>query len=482
MDDGNSSVQASVVNDRTIFDGVSEIDLEKSIIFSYFNDDIIRDKIAQHLNPVMFNNPDVKFIVDKMSGYSKLNDNRYPRTLADLVLFCDSQGQKAQVMRSLESIRTYANTVATVSDKKMTVAAFELFVRRAGTQAIFFSKLAADNSAAAWDKYLPEIAKLSNFKINSGTGSFFGDTSDDFIQRMTDTSLSISTFLPFINQNTKGGQHDGELNVWLAAQGVGKSWMLYKNALHICKNLNKDVLIVTLEMPEQMVKERLAVMGTEQTVEELAQIKETHGENYLRGYVLDKCSHETVNGKKGRIRVISRPTGRYASADLDADLKSLDREGFNPEHVSVDYLTIMKSPGGLYGGGSDMYLSGKYMAEELRAVGTDYSVTMDTASQLGKSAYGNLDAGHESVGISRAITETADCMIYITENEVLRGSNMRKLKIGKNRNGPDNIERFIYTDFSRGIIKELTESEDYEIRAKLSSMQEKVTGGGTKWH
>jgi hypothetical protein len=469
-------------DDRTIFDGVNEIDLEKSIIFSYFTDDIIRDKIAQHLSPAMFNNPDAKFIVTQMTGYSKHNDGRYPRSLADLVLFCDSQGQKEPVKRALESIRVYANTVALVSDKKMTVSAFELFIRRAGTQSIFFNKLAADSSAAAWDKFLPEIAKLSNFKINSGTGSFFGDPNDDFVQKMTDTNLSTSSFLPFINQNTRGGMHSGELNVWLAAQGVGKSWMMYKNALHICKDLNKDTLIVTLEMPEQMVKERLAVMGTEQTVEELAAIKNEHGVNYLQGYVLDKCSHATVNGKKGRIRVISRPPGRYSSSDLDADLKSLDREGFNPEHIAVDYLTIMKAPGNLYGGGGDMYLSGKYLAEELRAVGMDYTVTMDTAAQLGKTAYGNLDAGHESVGISRAITETADCMIYITENELLRSNNMRKLKVGKNRNGPDNIERFIYTDYSRGLIRELTEAEDYDVRNKLAAIQERAKGGETKWH
>ena len=467
----------------SIFESMNDIDIEKSIIVSYFSDDSVRDRIATHLASDMFSNPDVQNIVSLIQDYAKQNEGRFPRKIDELVLYSASQGKKEIAISALKSIRDYSiATSKSFPDKKMTLNAFEQFIRRAGTQNIFFKKLAVSRDSGTWDKFLPEVARLSTFKIQDNLGSFYDDQADSFISKMTSNSSANSTFLDFINRNARGGSHPGEMTVWLAAQGVGKSWMLYKNAQHVYKNLNKDTLVITLELPEQSVKERLSVMGTGMSVEQLTALKEQHGENWLSGFILDRSSPVTSpSGKKARLRVIGRAPGRYSGSDLEADLKSLDREGFNPEQIAVDYLTIMKSPSGLYGGGSDMYLSGKYLSEELRAIAVNYKVPIDTAAQLSRSAYGNLDAGHESVGISRAITETADCMIYMTENELLRSMMKRKLAMRKNRNGPTDIEMYIHTDFSCGDIRELNEEEDRDISNKMAAFKEKTKSNTTTW-
>ena len=113
-----------------------------------------------------------------------------------------------------------------------------------------------------------------------------------------------------------------------------------------------------------------------------------------------------------------------------------------------------------------------------------------SAIQFGRSGYSSLDAGLESVRESSGYNETADLMITITIDHILKGLNMYFHMIKKNRFGENEIPFYTKRDYAtmlwypatkEDIEKEHIAREQFEVvQNTVGAMYGGASGGGGK--
>ena len=119
----------------------------------------------------------------------------------------------------------------------------------------------------------------------------------------------------------------------------------------------------------------------------------------------------------------------------------------NPDVLVVDYIGIMK-PNRTHRTMESMYLDGQEKAEQIRELCIDRNMVGISAVQFNRSGYSRLDAGLESVSGSAGFAETADIMITITRDDLLKKQNMYANFVKKNRFGENEVMFYTKYDYN----------------------------------
>lgn len=151
------------------------------------------------------------------------------------------------------------------------------------------------------------------------------------VQKMKETGqIGIKTNLPGFDNYLPSGIMPGQLGVFLAYPGIGKSWMALYFAVQAWKQ-GKSPLIISLEMSETEVRNRVfAIMG-----EGLwSHRKLSNGEVELD--MLKKWHHNKVEGRP-EFHIISNDSGGEVTPSVIRG--KIDQ--YKPDFVVVDYLQLM---------------------------------------------------------------------------------------------------------------------------------------------
>jgi len=214
-------------------------------------------------------------------------------------------------------------------------------------------------------------------------------------------------------------------NLYYTANGVlnhNSAFMASQAANMILKG--KKVLYVTLEMSEEETAKRIDAnildvdinelrnTGIEVLTEKFNKIKDVIGELIIKEY----------------------SAGTFNIIHLETLLQELSVKNFVPDAIFIDYIGLMASSrislsaaGGTYG-----YI--KSIAEELHGFAKRFDTRIITASQLNRGAYGNVNAGLESVSDSIGLVQTADVFYFIINSDAMKEANQVLIKFEKNRN------------------------------------------------
>lgn len=251
--------------------------------------------------------------------------------------------------------------------------------------------------------------------------------------------------LPFdielLNKITKGGLPRKSLTVLLACSGAGKSLAMCHfataNLLH-----GKNVLYISMEMPEKEVSKRIDANILDISIDELMELPE----NAFTGR-LDKIKGKT----KGRLIVKDYPTGFPHAGHfrhLLNDLKT--RQKFTPDIIYIDYLNICSSRRVTGAAASNSYTLVKAIAEEIRGLAMEFDVPIVSASQLNRDAYESTDVDLTNTSESMGIVHTADCILALITSEELEGQDKLMIKQLKNRWGDLGYYRRFVVGITRG--------------------------------
>ena len=248
---------------------------------------------------------------------------------------------------------------------------FENFSRHKGLERAIIksSDLLEDGDYGPVEKLIKDAIQIS---LNKDMGTDYFADPRARLSKLKDNNGQISTGWPMVDKKLYGGFNRGELNIFCAASGGGKSLFLANMGVNWAL-MGLNVIYLTFELSEGLVSMRLDSMttgiGTRDIFRNIDDVE-------LKVKMLEKRS--------GHLQVKYMPSGKNCN-DIRAYLKEYQvKTGVKPDVLLIDYLDLMM-PLSVKVSPSDLFVKDKYVSEEIRNLAMETQCITVTASQLNLS-------------------------------------------------------------------------------------------------
>lgn len=270
-----------------------------------------------------------------------------------------------------------------------------------------------------------QIKQLIDTAMKAGTDRNVGH---DYIEHIGDRfqenlRSTIPTPWDVINDVMDGGLGKGELGVFVAPAGIGKSMALVNIAADALKK-GLNVVYYSCELSETYVGARFDSYFTGIPSQDL---------KFHEDEVRDK-----LKGIKGKLIVKYFPTKTATVSMLNAHLEKCIMQGMKPDIVIIDYADLLRDVG-TKGGNvrHDIMLGNIY--EDIRGLAGIYQIPIYTASQANRSALEEDVIEADKIADSYAKVMVADFVVSLSRKITDKISGTGRWHIIKNRFGPDGI-------------------------------------------
>ena len=241
----------------------------------------------------------------------------------------------------------------------------------------------------------------------------------DIEDRFSETTRkTTSTGWDAVDQLMDGGLGPGELGVFVAPAGIGKSWGLVNAAANAVKD-GKTVIHYTLELNGAYVGLRFDSVFTGIAAQNL---------KFYQDDIKAKVDELT-----GDLVIKYFPTKSATVNTLKAHLERCTMLGKKPDLVIVDYADLLR------GTGKEIRHELGNIYEDLRGMAGEYEVPIWTASQANRSALDDDVIGAEKIAESYSKIMTADFVISLSRKIEDKIAGTGRFHVIKNRFGPDGI-------------------------------------------
>jgi replicative DNA helicase len=248
---------------------------------------------------------------------------------------------------------------------------------------------------------------------------YLEDIAARFVENKRNT---IPTPWDVINEIMDGGLGSGEMGVFVAPAGIGKSMALVNIAAGAVK-AGLNVVYYTLELAETYVGARFDSHYTGIPSQDL----KFHQEEVIQK--LEKL--------KGRLIIKQYPTKTATVTMLAAHLDKCVMQGFNPDLVIVDYADLLRDTSSKGAVRNDIMLGNIY--EDLRGMAGTYQIPIYTASQANRSALEEDIIEADKIAESYSKVMVADFVVSLSRKVADKISGTGRWHIIKNRFGPDGL-------------------------------------------
>lgn len=287
------------------------------------------------------------------------------------------------------------------------------------------TEVTPDNADSIISKVKSLINDRNNLTFNSDLGlDFFDPDSHDQME-----NDKVSSGYNFIDHALGGGyDKGGNLIVYAGEQNIGKSIYLANDAAEFVK-MGHNTAVITLEMAAHKFVKRIGsnLLGI--------QMNEYQEKSKNKDHIKRKL--ETVGDgftPPGQLFVKQFPTSQATVIDLEAYLKQIEEDRkIKLGCVVIDYINILanyRNPNS-----ENTYLKIKQIAEDLRAMGVRNNWLIITATQITRGGYNASDISMTDIAESAGLSHTADVMLGIIQDDLMRANNEYWLKILKMRDG-----------------------------------------------
>jgi len=296
---------------------------------------------------------------------------------------------------------------------------FENFSRHKGLERAIIesSDLLEAGDYGPVEKLIKDAIQIS---LNKDMGTDYFEDPRARLSALKDGNGQIGTGWPSIDKKLYGGFNRGELNIFCAGSGGGKSLFLANLGVNWAQQ-GLNVLYLTFELSERLVAMRLDSMTTGIPTRE---IFKNIDDVELKVKMLGK--------KSGSVQIKYMPSGKNCN-DIRAYLKEYQvKKGVKPDVLLIDYLDLMM-PLSIKVSASDLFVKDKYVSEEIRNLAMETQCVTVTASQLNRSAVEEIefDHSHISGGLSKIMT--ADNVIGIFTSRAMKERGRYQIQFMKTR-------------------------------------------------
>lgn len=279
------------------------------------------------------------------------------------------------------------------------------------------------------DDIIGKVKSLINDRnslvFNSDLGlDFFNPT--DHVQTGV---AKFSTGYNFLDRALGGGyDKDGTLTVYVGEQNIGKSIFLANDAANFVK-MGTNTAVITAEMSAYKFMKRIGSSLLSIPIQE-------YDEKAKSGEYVSRRLEMVGDGltPPGNLFIKQFPTSQATVPDIEAYLKQIEEEKkIKLGAIVIDYINILsnyRNPNS-----ENTYLKIKQIAEDLRAMGVRNKWLIVTATQITRSGYNSSDISLTDVAESAGLSHTADVMLGIIQDDIMRAAYEYWLKILKIRDG-----------------------------------------------
>lgn len=272
---------------------------------------------------------------------------------------------------------------------------------------------------------IPElITKALQVTIDLSIGHDYSEDAEKQWEYYNQQSIRHPTHLANLNNLIGGGFMRKTLNVFLGQPCVGKSRMLVDLGVHYALQ-GLHVLYVTLELSENVVRHRCDANLLDIDINSFDKIQK---EIYLSKIKRIKSE------KFGKFIIKEYPPETTSAMVIDALIGEVRmKRCVVPDVLIVDYLGIMAPAKNLGHNSGNIYVTGKTIANELRALAMKHDCIVLSAAQLNREGWYKTTNNLSHVAESAGIAHVSDVMISMSTTEDLLAQKRAFLKILKNR-------------------------------------------------
>jgi replicative DNA helicase len=382
------------------------------VITALFTDKGFLQQIADILVPKYFESDANEWVVQTILDYHKEYKTSATLEVMKVKLHeVEDDVLKTQIKEHLKDAWKY--TEATDLD----------FIKQ---QALDFCKNQEIKKAILSSVELLKIGKYDDIKsaidkaLKSGGDKEIGhDYMADIDERYTE-SVRFTKETPWdvVNELTSGGLGKGELGVFVAPAGIGKSWGLINIGAHAVKK-GMTVIHYTLELNAAYVGLRYDSVVTGIPNQNLK-----HYQDQVKS---------DLGKLEGKLVIKYYPTKTCSVMGLRAHIEKCIMQGVKPDVIIVDYADLLRGTGAE----KRHELEGIY--EDLRGLAGEYEVPVWTASQANRSALEEDVIGAEKIAESYGKVMVADFVISLSRKVQDKLAGTGRWHVIKNRFGPDGI-------------------------------------------
>jgi KaiC/GvpD/RAD55 family RecA-like ATPase len=312
------------------------------------------------------------------------------------------------------------------------------------------------------EKLIKDAIQIS---LNKDMGTDYWADPKSRLQRMRENNGQISTGYPSIDKKLYGGFKRGELNIFAAGSGGGKSLFLANLGVNFAL-AGLNVIYFTFELSEDLVSMRIDSMVSGIAAREIFKN-------------LDDVEMKVkLTGKKsGGIQIKYLPSGKNCN-DLRSYLKEYQvTTGKRPDILIVDYLDLMM-PLSVKVSPSDMFVKDKYVSEELRNLAMETEAVVVTAAQLNRAAVEEVEFDHSHISGGLSKIQTADNVIGIFTSRSMREHGRYQIQFMKTRSSSGVGQKLdLEFDIDTLRIKDLGDEEEYSFASQRNSASSSLING-----
>jgi archaellum biogenesis ATPase FlaH len=332
---------------------------------------------------------------------------------------------------------------------------FEQFSRHKGLERAILKSadLLEQGDYGPVEKMIKDAVQIS---LQKDMGTDYFEDPRSRLEGLKNSNGQISTGWPAVDKKLYGGFNRGELNIWCAASGGGKSLFLANLGCNWALN-GLNVLYLTFELSEALVAMRMDSMLSNIPTREV-----------FRNLDDVELKVKMIGKSAGSVQIKYMPSGKTCN-DLRAYLKEYQvKKGHKPDILLIDYLDLMM-PMSVKVSPSDLFVKDKYVSEELRNLAMETQAIVVTASQLNRAAVEEIEFDHSHISGGLSKIQTADNVIGIFTSRAMKERGRYQIQFMKTRSSSGVGQKVdLEFDLDTLRIRDLGEEEGYNQQAKPS--------------
>jgi len=301
------------------------------------------------------------------------------------------------------------------------------YLRNAGLYHTIMTDIEKIESSHSVEHCLDKLQRISAMNFSHDIGFQYFEELDEHMAELANPEAKLSTGWDNLDNTLGGGLlKEGKcLVTFMGESHIGKSLFLSNLASNLL-NMNKFVIIISLEMSEQVYGTRIDAHLSNSDINQI---------QYNVDEVKDTISH--VKAKNSDAKLIIK---EYAPDSLscnqiknylDKVISTLNR---TPDVIIVDYINLL-IPNGGGGNGENSYTKIGNVVKQMRALSYTYKRPFVSVTQCNREAYSSTNIGMDKISESMGIAHTSDCVFSIWQNEGDKENNVIRTSTLKNRLG-----------------------------------------------
>lgn len=437
---------------------------QEKVIAGVISDPEFLNKVIAHTNDEYFDGDSVKWILNTIKKFFSKYKTSPTLDVFKIELESEyiSDSFKESVKLKLRNIVDIVNespNLSYVKDK------YSEFIRVQAVKNALYNSITYLDSGDI-DKILSEVRDASNVAVDFNIGTDFTSRDTFERRRKEDVRKPIETPWPIINEYMQGGLSGGELGLFVAPLGGGKSWLLSSVGSHAIK-IGYNVLHYTLELSESYISYRY--------------------EAHLSGYPVDMVTKMTdkvwpfIEKIPGKLLIKKYPTKRASLIDLESHLNTIWPTEYRPDMIIIDYLDLLKPTRRL----SEVRFELQELYEETRGLADVFKIPIWSASQTNRESLKDDSIEADRISESLGKLMTGDFVLSYSRKTKDKIAKTARGFLIKNRFGPDGITVPSSADLAIGKVefyapetpkgKETTEKMETEQKLLMKSAKDRLS-------